>query len=106
MKLGENEVYGFNGMWDNAFQDLNPCNWGHAEIDAMSKMYRSQPTRGLDAEMWVTREVCRGACLGPALKQGNIIKAAKQMGLETLTIHSPTESITIFRGEVVSVKSY
>jgi RHS repeat-associated protein len=105
LKVGKHEVYGFNGMWDNPFTGLN-AHWGHAELDAMGKMFRRHPIKGLDAEMWVTTEACRGACLGQNLEKGNIMKAAEQMGLGTLTIHSPTETIVIANGKVVSWVSY
>jgi RHS repeat-associated protein len=92
---GEN-LYGKNGYWANYFTNLDG-NWGHAEIDALGKAYINVPTIGQNATMWVTRELCI-SCLtsGEAGElAGNVYKAYTQMGLQSLTIHTPSNSYLI-----------
>jgi len=101
------EFYGsnaFSSNQNNPFMDLN-ARPGHAEIDALGQAAGSVNTTGRSAEMWVTESLCSGACLGSKFG-GNVPKAMQQMGLEKLTIHTPTESFVLTPQGVIFHRVY
>ncbi|MBE7170548.1 MAG: hypothetical protein INR73_08155 [Williamsia sp.] len=104
LEIDGHRFYGWNGKWDNAFAGLS-SEWGHAEIDALGKAFRSVNTSGRNAELWVTENLCSGACLGSNFG-GNVPKAIRQMGLEQLTVHTPESTFILTQEGIVFYRTY
>ncbi len=105
IKVGGQEFYGWSKEVPNPFTELTARPW-HAEIDALSQAAVKVNTTGLDAEMWVTETVCSGQCLTSTHVKGNIPKAMRQMGLKTLTIHTPSETMILNQEGVIFHRTY
>jgi hypothetical protein len=85
-----------NGNWGGQpFTGLSGGNTAyHAEINALSRLSELTETIGAQAEMWVTKNPCGGACMGSQFG-GNIAKSFEQLGLSSLTIHAPSMRIEL-----------
>ena len=94
IEINGQRALGMNGKWLNPFSGLN-FHWGHAEIDALGQAYTRFATIGQNAVMRVSESLC-SSCLQ------NVPKAAGQMGLEDLTIHTPGETIVFWGNRLVS----
>jgi hypothetical protein len=65
-----------------------------AEINALARASNVTETIGAQAEMRVTKNPRGGPCMGSQFG-GNIVKSFEQLGLSSLTIHTPSMRIEL-----------